>query len=157
MRISKSKPSTRTDASSPRYHGQAGARPSRSWTVSALETYVKCPFKFFAQDVLRLEEPVVDEAHLSPRSRGRFIHEVFQRFFEAWDARGLGTGSWGGTWSNLRLVRFHSGRISLFKRSRVLPWRTIDVSQVPHPAVLIRLIREHAPESENDEPGLLGL
>ena len=28
---------------------------------------------------------------LSPRARGRFVHEVFQRFFEAWDARGHGT------------------------------------------------------------------
>jgi ATP-dependent helicase/DNAse subunit B len=27
----------------------------------------------------------------SPRARGRFVHEVFQRFFEAWDARGNGT------------------------------------------------------------------
>ena len=28
---------------------------------------------------------------LSPRARGRFVHEVFQRFFEAWEARGGGT------------------------------------------------------------------
>jgi putative RecB family exonuclease len=28
---------------------------------------------------------------LSPRARGRFVHEVFQRFFEAWDGRGYGT------------------------------------------------------------------
>ena len=27
---------------------------------------------------------------MSPRARGRFIHEVFQRFFEAWDSRGGG-------------------------------------------------------------------
>jgi RecB family exonuclease len=40
--------------------------------------------------VLRLEEVPEDESTLSPRARGRFIHEVFQRFFEAWDARGAG-------------------------------------------------------------------
>lgn len=27
----------------------------------------------------------------SPRARGRFLHEVFQRFFQAWDAAGHGT------------------------------------------------------------------
>ena len=40
--------------------------------------------------MLRLEEVPEDESTLSPRARGRFIHEVFQRFFEAWDARGAG-------------------------------------------------------------------
>jgi RecB family exonuclease len=40
---------------------------------------------------LRLEEAPEDESALSPRARGRFIHEVFQRFFEAWDASGIGT------------------------------------------------------------------
>jgi ATP-dependent helicase/nuclease subunit B len=55
--------------------------------VSALERYQDCPFKFFAEDVLRLEEVPEDELTLSPRARGRFIHEVFQRFFEAWGHR----------------------------------------------------------------------
>ncbi|MBF8299925.1 MAG: double-strand break repair protein AddB [Acidobacteria bacterium] len=59
-----------------------------AYSLSALERYQDCPFKFFAADVLRLEEPPEDEPMLSPRARGRFVHEVFQRFFEAWDARG---------------------------------------------------------------------
>ena len=67
------------------------ARRRGRYSLSALERYQDCPFKFFAADVLRLEEPPEDEAALSPRARGRFIHEVFQRFFEAWDARGAGT------------------------------------------------------------------
>jgi ATP-dependent helicase/nuclease subunit B len=62
-----------------------------AYSVSALERYQDCPFKFFAADVLRLEEAPEDESALSPRARGRFIHEVFQRFFEAWDASGIGT------------------------------------------------------------------
>jgi RecB family exonuclease len=61
-----------------------------AYSLSALERYQDCPFKFFASDVLRLEEVPEDESTLSPRARGRFIHEVFQRFFEAWDARGAG-------------------------------------------------------------------
>ncbi|MBI3047141.1 MAG: PD-(D/E)XK nuclease family protein [Acidobacteria bacterium] len=62
-----------------------------AYSLSALERYQDCPFRFFAADVLRLEEPPEDEAARSPRARGRFVHEVFQRFFEAWDARGGGT------------------------------------------------------------------
>ncbi|MGH7336957.1 MAG: PD-(D/E)XK nuclease family protein, partial [Myxococcota bacterium] len=60
--------------------------------------YQDCPFKFFAADVLRLEETPDDEPARSPRARGRFIHEVFQRFFAAWDARSAGaTESGRGT------------------------------------------------------------
>ena len=32
-----------------------------AWAVSALETYLDCPFKFFAQHVLRLAEEPDDE------------------------------------------------------------------------------------------------
>ena len=62
-----------------------------AYSLSALERYQDCPFKFFAADILRLEEAPEDESTLSPRARGRFIHEVFQRFFEAWDAAAHGT------------------------------------------------------------------
>jgi RecB family exonuclease len=70
--------------------GWTGAHRSPAYSLSALERYQDCPFKFFASDVLRLEEAPEDESTLTPRVRGRFIHEVFQRFFEAWDARGAG-------------------------------------------------------------------
>jgi RecB family exonuclease len=73
-----------------RFRGWTGAHPAQAYSLSALERYQDCPFKFFASDVLRLEEVPEDESTLSPRARGRFIHEVFQRFFESWDARGLG-------------------------------------------------------------------
>lgn len=58
--------------------------------VSALERYHECPFKFFAANVLRLEESPEDESTLSPRARGRFVHVVLHRFYEAWDVRGAG-------------------------------------------------------------------
>ncbi len=75
----------------PRYHGATTPPPPAALSLSALERYQDCPFKFFAADVLRLEEQVEDETGLSPRARGRFIHEVFQQFFAAWDAAGHGT------------------------------------------------------------------
>ena len=69
--------------------GQTSAHLPGAYSVSSLERYQDCPFKFFAADVLDLDELPEDEAALSPRARGRFIHEVFQRFFEAWDRRQL--------------------------------------------------------------------
>jgi RecB family exonuclease/inactivated superfamily I helicase len=79
-----------TEARSAKAAGWTEAHRAPAYSLSALERYQDCPFKFFASDVLRLEEVPEDESTLSPRARGRFIHEVFQRFFEAWDARGVG-------------------------------------------------------------------
>jgi RecB family exonuclease len=81
----------RSRARQEREPGSTGAHRAPAYSLSALERYQDCPFKFFASDVLRLEEVPEDESTLSPRARGRFIHEVFQRFFEAWDARGGGS------------------------------------------------------------------
>ena len=78
------------EARSAKAAGWTAPHRAPAYSLSALERYQDCPFKFFASDVLRLEEVPEDESTLSPRARGRFIHEVFQRFFEAWDARGAG-------------------------------------------------------------------
>jgi ATP-dependent helicase/DNAse subunit B len=43
--------------------------------LSALERYQDCAFKYFAADVLKLEDAPDDGTTLSPRARGRFIHE----------------------------------------------------------------------------------
>jgi len=74
-----------------RFHGATAGHSVAAHSLSGVERYQDCPFKFFAHDVLRLAEIPDDEPFLSPRARGRFIHEVFQRFFEAWDARGTQT------------------------------------------------------------------
>ncbi|MGE0592741.1 MAG: PD-(D/E)XK nuclease family protein [Vicinamibacterales bacterium] len=73
----------------PRFRGTTDGHRPAAYTVSSLERYIDCPFKYFAAHVLRLEEPVEDEPVRSPLVRGRFLHDVFQRFFEAWD-RGPG-------------------------------------------------------------------
>jgi ATP-dependent helicase/nuclease subunit B len=56
--------------------------------VSAVETYITCPFKFFAQHVLRLEEEPDDEEVMDPRRQGQFVHEVFETFFKDWQDAG---------------------------------------------------------------------
>ena len=73
-----------------RFRGITGAHRPEAFSLSALERYQDCPFKFFASDVLRLEEPPDDGSTLSPRTRGRFVHELLQQFFVSWDARGEG-------------------------------------------------------------------
>jgi RecB family exonuclease len=72
----------------PEFHGSARDVPVRAWSVSALETYLDCPFKFFAQHVLKLEEEPEDEEVMAPRRQGQFVHDVFQMFFAAWQDAG---------------------------------------------------------------------
>jgi len=78
----------RPPAEDPRFHGTTGPVAARTWSVSALETWLACPFKFFAQHVLRLEEEPEDEEVMDPRRQGQFIHTVFEIFFKEWHAAG---------------------------------------------------------------------
>jgi RecB family exonuclease len=73
-----------------RFRGFTRPPAPRPYSLSALERYQDCPFKLFAADVLRLEEVPEDESTMSPRARGRFIHEVFEQFFDTWGKRGGG-------------------------------------------------------------------
>ena len=81
---------TRSPYDAPAFHGRAGAQPERAWSVSSLETYAACPFKFYAQYILRLEEEPDDEEVMDPRRQGQFLHEVFEEFFTSWQALGGG-------------------------------------------------------------------
>ncbi|MDE3153466.1 MAG: PD-(D/E)XK nuclease family protein [Acidobacteriota bacterium] len=74
----------------PRFHGQADPPAPRPYSVSRLERYLSCPFKYFAQDVLRLQEEPEDEDVLAPLAEGRIMHEVLRAFYERWTAEGRG-------------------------------------------------------------------
>lgn len=52
------------------------------FSVTQLETYAECPFRFYVETVLgiRDDEPVSEE--LDPRDRGAILHDVLQRFHE---------------------------------------------------------------------------
>ncbi len=73
-----------------RYRGATGPREPSVYAVSAVEKYLSCPFKYFAASVLRLGEEPDDELIMAPRTRGRFVHEVFRAFFERWQRDGHG-------------------------------------------------------------------
>jgi CRISPR/Cas system-associated exonuclease Cas4 (RecB family) len=79
---------SRTVPADPRYHGRVGAREGIVYAVSRVERYLECPFKYFAGQVLQLEEEREDESGLSPLERGQLLHVVFESFSEAWRERG---------------------------------------------------------------------
>jgi RecB family exonuclease len=70
------------------FHGQTASLAPQAWSVSSLETYLACPFKFFAEHVLALKEDPDDEEVMDPRRRGRFVHRVFEVFFRSWQESG---------------------------------------------------------------------
>jgi RecB family exonuclease len=71
-----------------RFHGFIGSRAPQPWTVSALETYLGCPFRFFALHVLKIREEPEDEEVMDPRRQGALVHTVFESFFREWQAAG---------------------------------------------------------------------
>jgi RecB family exonuclease len=79
---------TRSPADAADYHGTVRDVASRAWSVSAIETYLDCPFKFFAQHVLKLEEEPEDQEVMDPRRQGQFVHKVFEQFFHTWQSAG---------------------------------------------------------------------
>jgi hypothetical protein len=79
---------SRTVPEDPRYHGTVGAREGIVYAVSRVERYLECPFKYFAGQVLQLEEEREDESGLSALERGQLLHGVFESFFDAWRERG---------------------------------------------------------------------
>ena len=78
----------RSPGDSEAYHGMAGPQPPRAWSVSAIETYLTCPFKFFARYVMRLDEEREDEEVMDPMQQGLFVHKVFEAFFATWQRQG---------------------------------------------------------------------
>jgi ATP-dependent helicase/nuclease subunit B len=78
----------RSDFSDARFHGQSSPHEARGWSVSALDQYASCPFKYYARYVLRLGEERGEEDGLTPLERGRLIHEVFESFYAEWQAHG---------------------------------------------------------------------
>ena len=66
------------------FHGEAGSWVMPRVSVSRVERYLECPFRFFASEVLGLEAEPEDEETWSPLERGRFLHELFERFYHQW-------------------------------------------------------------------------
>lgn len=55
---------------------------------TAMELFLRCPFKYFSRHILGLEEEEDIEETLSALDRGRILHEVLQEAFSEWDRGG---------------------------------------------------------------------
>jgi RecB family exonuclease len=75
----------------PRYRGTGLPQAPQPYRVSRVDQYVTCPFKYFAESVLGLPEEREETTGLSPLERGTLMHDLFERFYRAWDAAGHGT------------------------------------------------------------------
>ena len=57
-------------------------RRERTYSVTELETYAKCPFQYFAAEVLGLESKVEEETEgLSSLERGVLVHDILFKFY----------------------------------------------------------------------------
>jgi RecB family exonuclease len=74
-----------------RFRGATGPREPSVYSVSRLERYLECPFKYFAAHILKLPEERDEQSWMTPQERGHFVHEVFETFFLEW--QGLGHGA----------------------------------------------------------------
>ena len=54
------------------------------FSVSALERYATCPFRFYLQDVLKIDAPQEVEIVLSNRERGTAMHAILANFYRMW-------------------------------------------------------------------------
>ncbi len=76
--------------STPAYSGHVDAQPPRAYSVSRVDRYVACPFKYFSESVLRLAEERDEMAGLTPLERGTLLHLLFERFYGRWRDEGQG-------------------------------------------------------------------
>lgn len=75
----------------PSYSGRGLPQPPQAYRVSKVDRYVICPFQYFAESVLRLDEEPEEAPGLTPLERGTLMHDLFERFYRAWDQGGHGT------------------------------------------------------------------
>ena len=72
------------------YGGFVEPRQPEVYRVSRVDRYVTCPFKYFAEFVLRLPEERPELSGLTPLERGTLLHALFERFYAEWQASGRG-------------------------------------------------------------------
>jgi CRISPR/Cas system-associated exonuclease Cas4 (RecB family) len=68
--------------------GQTSPMPGERYSVTAVETYLQCPFQYFAGRVLGLKEEADDEPGMPARDAGLLLHDVLHDCFQAWRDRG---------------------------------------------------------------------
>lgn len=67
-----------------------GRIESHVHSVSQLDVLVQCPFRYFTQHVLQLEELEEPEEGIDPRDLGKLAHDILFRFMTEWVQGGRG-------------------------------------------------------------------
>jgi ATP-dependent helicase/nuclease subunit B len=56
-----------------------------TFSATALDTYLSCPFRFYAKYVLRLDVPdTIDRDEIDPLLVGTLVHEILREFYLPW-------------------------------------------------------------------------
>ncbi|MGH7500511.1 MAG: PD-(D/E)XK nuclease family protein [Longimicrobiales bacterium] len=63
---------------------------THTWSATQLEAYAKCPWAWFSQRLLRLEDLDDPDIDMDPLVRGTILHDALRRFYDAAGARGRG-------------------------------------------------------------------
>ncbi|GAB1431323.1 hypothetical protein MASR2M18_21580 [Ignavibacteria bacterium] len=67
----------------------------RPFSISELETYAACPYKYFAERVLRLNERKKSDSALTSVERGSLLHLIMYRFYRKIQEEMLASGETG--------------------------------------------------------------
>lgn len=74
--------------------GRTAPSAGERYSVTAVETYLQCPFQYFAGKVLGLQEEVDDEPGLPARDAGLLLHQILHDAYLAWAREGrVGIGA----------------------------------------------------------------
>jgi RecB family exonuclease len=80
--------SERTPPRDAAFHGVVGQVRLGAAAVRRLETFLDCPFKYFAESVLGLKDESDEEPGGGARAEGQFLHELLAAFYEEWQQAG---------------------------------------------------------------------
>lgn len=67
----------------PELHERLEQERTRPLSPSRLDLYSQCPFRFYAEKILRLRHVDINDAKLSPLERGTMLHDVAAEFFRS--------------------------------------------------------------------------
>ena len=77
------------DGITPRSASRLASFRNAVYSVTQLETYGDCPFRFFAGRVLQLRVTEPPEEGITPREMGKLLHEILYEFYLDRRSRGL--------------------------------------------------------------------
>jgi ATP-dependent helicase/nuclease subunit B len=79
--------------------------PGRVYSPTKLETYAQCPFRFFLNSILYLNDLPEVEPNLSASDRGTLVHDILTRFYRKWHSTGHSKVSFATMTEAVELMR----------------------------------------------------